>query len=803
MKITLNWLREFVDIDRSASDVAEGLTMAGIEVESVQELRPVWSGVEISQVLEVAPHPNADRLRLCRVKTGSGQVAVVCGASNMAAGDKVALAVPGTLLPDGRRIERSTIRGQVSEGMLCSAVELELEGEEEGPGILILPATAPLGVRLVDYVGAEDTILEISVTPNRGDCLSVLGVARELAALTGTAFRQRSVSVTEDAGAASRWVRIEVRASDLCPRYCARVVRGLRVGRSPLWMRTRLAMAGLRSLGNVVDATNYVMLERGQPLHAFDLGRIGDSRVIVRRAESAQRYQTLDGAIRDLTPEDLIIADAKGPIALAGIIGGADSEIRDGTTDILLESAFFTPETVRRTARRLGLVTESSYRFERGVDPSGTIAALDRVTELILQCAGGSAARGVLERRERSRKGRRGIRLRPSRVNFLLGTDLSADEIAGPLHALGASVAGSARSGLRVVPPSYRFDLESEVDLVEEIARLRGYESVPASLPATPIGDRARSSRGEAVERVREALRAAGFNEMVTLAMVSAAENNVFPGPSAPASAAVALANPLSTECAEMRRSLIPGLLRALDENLRQGEPLVAAFSVGRTFAGEQGCFVERDGVALLLAGRWGAPEIGSAERPCSFADLKGALEHLFDALHISSPRWEPLGADAEQLHPGKAARILVDGVPLGTAGALHPALAANLGFKLDVWVAELDLERVLQYCPARVKFQQLARFPAVIRDVAIVADDDFRAQQVLDVIREAAHPLVEEVRVFDHYTGAPIPQGKKSLAYSISYRAPDRTLTDDEVNVLHESIVAGLLQSLPVEVRR
>ena len=801
MKITLNWLREFLEVELSASDIAETLTLAGIEVESVEEVRPVWQAVVVAEVREVVAHPNADRLRLCRVRTATGEVGVVCGASNMGPGDRVALAVPGTSLPDGRQITRSTIRGQVSDGMLCSAPELGIE--EDGRGIMILPGDAPLGMRLVDYLGAEDTLLGVSVTPNRGDCLSVLGIARELAALTGAPLRPQRVAVSEEDVSAARLARVEVRAFDLCPRYCARVVRGLRVGVSPPWMRTRLRMVGFRPLGNVVDATNYVMLERGQPLHAFDLTRIRGPRVIVRRAGMEQRYETLDGTTRALVPDDLVIADVDGPIALAGIMGGSDSEIRDETTDVLLESAFFAPETVRGTARRLGLTTESSYRFERGVDPSGTVAALDRLTELVVQSAGGRVARGILEKRASGRQRRPAIRLRPARVNFLLGTDLNNEAMAGPLRALGASVSGGGRSGFRVVPPSHRFDLTTEIDLVEEIVRLRGYESVPTTLPAIPVRDREAGAASDMAGRVREALRAAGFNEMVTLAMGAAVQNAAFPGPWGEAGAAVALANPLSSECGEMRRSLVPGLLYALQENLRQGESLVAGFSMGRVFAKEESRFLEREAVALLLAGRWQKPDIGEAERPCGFADLKGALEHLLEELHILGPRWEPMGRNDSYLHPGKAARVLVEGAPVGVAGALNPEVAATLELPIEVWVAELDLPRLVQYCPARVIFRQLARFPAILRDVAVVVDSGFQAQQVLDVIRDAAHPLVEEVRVFDQYTGAPIPAGKKGLAYSIAYRSPERTLTDDEVNVLHEDMVATLVRTLDVEVRR
>ena len=802
MKITLNWLRELVEVVLSPDELADTLVMAGLEVESIEEHRPSWGQVEVATIESVTAHPNADRLRLCQVRRLNETVAVVCGASNMQAGDKVALAVPGAVLPDGKRIEQASIRGQTSHGMLCSAREIGFS-EADGGGIMILPSDAKVGASLVAYLGADDTIFELSVTLNRGDCLSVLGVAREVAALTGATLRHHSVSVPEEKTPAARIARVEVQAPDLCPHYSARIVRGLRIEASPLWMQTRLSMIGLRPISNVVDATNYVMVERGQPLHAFDLARLRGARVSARRAGSRQRYETLDGVVRELLPEDLIIADAEGPVALAGVIGGADSEIRPETVDVLLESAFFTPETVRRTARRLGVSTESSYRFERGVDPAGIRIALDRVIQLIVAHAGGQVARGVLEDRAPGRRQRAGIRLRPARVNFLLGTTLKIGEMERPLRALGATVSGRGPLVRRVVPPSHRFDLQNEVDLVEEIARLTGYDSVPATVPAIVAGGPGAGPTHDVEQRIRERLRGAGFDEMMTLAMVASEDNRDFPGLPELAGRAVGLVNPLSVESAELRRSLLPGLVRALEENRRQGAGHVVGFTVGRVFGREDDRYHEVQTLGMLLWGAWPPTTVGSAPRVCDFGDLKGALELVFAELHLDAVRWKRVGAEANYLHPGKAVWVDVGGVVCGYAGALHPDLVASRHLDGEPWVAELDLMRVVQYCPRRVIFRPLPRFPAVSRDIAVVVDDDFPAQQVLDAVKEVAQPLVEEVRVFDHYTGSPIPAGKKSLAYTIAYRAPDRTLTDDEVNAMHDQLVAQLVRQLPLEVRR
>jgi len=802
VKITLNWLRELVDVVLSPDELADTLVMAGLEVESVEERRPSWGSVEIAKIESVQPHPNADRLRLCQVQRAQETVAVVCGASNMQAGDLVALAVPGTVLPDGKRIEQATIRGQSSHGMLCSTRELALS-DENGGGIMILPRDAQIGVSLVSYLSAEDTILELSVTPNRGDCLSVLGVAREVAALTGSTLRTPAVKIVEGKSTAARIASVDVQAPDLCPRYCGRVVRGLRIAPSPLWMQTRLGMVGLRPINNVVDATNYVMLERGQPLHAFDLARIRGARVTARRAGSRQRYETLDGVTRELLPDDLVIADAEGPVALAGVIGGADSEIRAETVDILLESAFFAPETVRRTARRLGVNTESSYRFERGVDPGGTRSALDRVTELVVAHSGGEIARGVLEQRAPGRRARPAIRLRPERVNALLGTTFKLTEMERPLKALGAVVSDKGAASWRVVPPSHRFDIQNEVDLVEEVARLIGYDRVPATVPSIVAGGPGMGQTREVEQRLRERLRSGGFDEMVTLAMVSAADNRDFPGLPELTGRAVTLANPLSVDGAELRRSLLPGMLRAFSENRRQGAEHIAGFTIGRVFAREDDRYRELQTLALLVAGSPPATTLGEPRRVVDFADLKGVLGLMFAELHLDRVRWEPIGTEAAYLHPGKSARIEIGGVACGYVGAVHPNAIAERHLDSEPWVAELDLMRVVQYCPRRVIFRPLPRFPAVSRDIAVVVDDEFPAQRVIDAVEEVAEPLVEDVRVFDQYTGAPIPSGKKSLAYTIAYRAPNRTLTDDEVNAMHEQLVARLVRDLPLEVRR
>lgn len=800
MKVTLNWLREFVKIELPLNQLADRLAMSGFEVEgiSAQGAEPIT----IAQITQITPHPNADHLVVCRVTTGGESFPIVCGATNMKAGDRVALAPAGSTLADGRRVEQTEIRGQVSHGMLCSEQELGLSSDHSG--LLLLTPDAPLGTSLYSFLGLRDTIIDIAVTANRGDCLSVTGLAREIAALTGAQFRAQTPRVRETGSPIEQQARVRIEDPDLCPRYAARVFEQVHVAPSPAWMRWRLEAVGLRSINNLVDITNYVMIERGQPLHAFDLPSLAGAEIIVRRAHDTKTLRTLDEQERALAPEDLLICDRDHGVAIAGVMGGANSEVRSTTTTVLLESAYFVPETVRRTARRLGMRSEASYRFERGVDPQGTILALNRAAVLIAQLAGGKVSKGILDINPRPFQPAE-VPLRSQRVNTFLGVSIERSEIKRTLKTLGMRVKREGRGTWRVIPPSYRADIAQEADLIEEIVRLRGYDTVPTLLPRVEAQEKKPALEETVGKRIRVALSSQGLAEMLNMSFTSTRLNRLFPGLFAQA-APISLLNPLSQEDAEMRLSLLSNLLRALQLNLRQGETQITAFEFGKVFHTRNGAsLAERQEplcVAGVLYGKWPANEIGHEGAPIDFRDLKGILETLGQELHYNAPVQWLRAVETPFLHPGKAALLSINGSVLGVAGALHPTHCAQLELDEAPWVFELDVAALMRFARQVNPYQPLPRFPAVVRDVAIVATEDLPAQAVVDTVHSLGNPLITETHLFDLYRGAPIPAQKKSLAYSISYRAPDRTLTAQEVNTLHTQVIEHIVRTLGVEIR-
>jgi phenylalanyl-tRNA synthetase beta chain len=794
MKVTWNWLSEFVDLELSPSALGDRLTMAGLELESIEEYGREVAGVVCAQIVRVRPHPRESRLSLCDVRAGDAStVAVVCGAPNVHAGDRVAYAAPGTLLPGSRRIEVADIQGETSAGMLCSETELGLGSDSSG--ILILPSDARIGARIGEILQLEDTVLDVAVTPNRGDCLSVLGLAREVAALSGRHLRRGRITVREAEEAVEDVVAIGIEDADLCRRSVGHVVSGIQVRPSPLWMQYRLRAVGVRAINNIVDVTNYVMIERGQPLHAFDFDRLPQPEIKVRCAASMSRLTTLDGQERELHAEDLLIVSGSQPVAVAGVMGGAATEVNDDTRRILLESAWFHPGSVRRTAKRLGLRSEASYRFERGTDIEGVPVAADRAASMIVQLAGGQLCRGRVDAYPSPHQAAP-IALRLPRVADVLGMELSRSEIVSSLKALGMGASTGARRTLTVIPPAYRSDLSREIDLIEEVARVVGYDRVPVSLPECALTGADTSPAQRRERDVKRFLTAHGFNETVLLSFSSPRLNEVFPGLGNPR-APVLIRNPLTQEEGQLRFSLCPGLLAMVRENLRQGLPEVALFSVGKVFWQDQGP-AEAPRLAGAVCRTVPRVGLGSRDQETTFPDIKGIVEGLVEWLGIDEAQWRPL-TQGGALHPGKAATVEIEGKAIGVVGALHPDVAEELDVDLPCWLFELDLRTLLDYCPRDFGFTDLPRFPVVVRDVAVVADGDFGSDQVIRFVREwdKSARLIEDVRLFDQYTGAPIPAGKKSLAYTISYRAADRTLTDTEINEVHARLITALQTAL------
>ncbi|MGH2656234.1 MAG: phenylalanine--tRNA ligase subunit beta [Actinomycetota bacterium] len=788
MRVPLDWLGDFVTASASPEDLADRLTMHGLPVERI--LRP-WhdlSGVLVARVLEVRDHPGADRLCVARVDAGSEEREVVVGVRNMGPGDLVPYAPPGATLPglDGP-LERREIRGVASEGMLCSPKELAISGDHER--ILVLEDPAEPGADARWALGLDDAVLDIEVLANRADLLSIVGVAREVAAMTGEDLRAPAVSAP-DAPRAAGEVTVEVVDGERCPRYLAKVIGGVTAGPSPLRAQVRLAAAGMRPRWNVVDATNYVMLELGQPLHAFDLGRLAGSGIVVRRAEEGERLVTLDDIERSLTEDDLVIADRERAVAVAGVIGGADTEVTEATGDVLLEAAVFEPRSVFRTSRRLGLRTEASMRFDRGVDPEAVSGAAERAAALLAEWAGGTPLAGAVDVGEPP--ARRTVDLRPKRASMLLGVTLSSAEVR---EALGRLRIPATEEGERVVAqiPSYRVDVVREVDLIEEVGRSVGYERVPSTLPGVrQAGGLSADQRRR--RRIADLLAGAGLWETHAVPFASADDLALVPG-----RPPVRLANPISSDDAGLQASLLPGLLRAAMRNVAHRRTSVRLFEIAVTFAAGDPAPVEEERVAVLLTGPVG--EGWPAERrDHDFLDAKGLLEHLGDGLATAGLELgEPAGPP---WHPGRSAAVAIRGEPVGEVGELHPRVARRFDLPGRVAAFELRVDPLVAASGAEPRYRDVSRFPPVHRDVAFVLDAAVPADAVRAALVGAAGDLLDRAVLFDVFEGDPLPEGKRSLAFSLDFRASDRTLTDREVEDRVRAIADRLTADLGAELR-
>lgn len=780
MKISLNWLSDFVDIDISPERLAETLITAGLEVEGISKLGEGLDNVVVARILTMNPHPNADRLTLCSVSTGDKTHSIVCGAKNMKEGDLVPLALPGAHLPNGTKIVKSKIRGEVSEGMLCSEVELGLA--KESSGLMILQDTLTPGAPFAKALMLDDTVFEINITPNRSDCLSVVGIAREVSALTGKELKRRKAELDETV-VGPLDLPLEVLDSEACPRYIGRVVNGIKTGQSPLWMKRRLEASGIRSINNVVDVTNYVMLETGQPLHAFDLNLLSGDRIVVRRASDQEKITTLDGIERALDREDLIIADNEKPLAIAGVMGGMGSEVSETTTDILLESAYFKPSIVRKASKRFGLHTESSHRFERGVDPNGVLDASNRAIKLILELAGGNSPARLTDIYP-NKINPVNIEMRLSRAKSILGVDMDMDSVVYGFKRLGLAVTELDRDRITAIPPTFRVDLTREIDLIEEVARLKGYDSIPVTYPKVEARAGEKNKKGILEDRLRGAMLGMGFFEAVTYGFVSPRAISPFlPSEAEP----VRLLNPISEEQSVMRTTIIPSLLEVVGRNLSHQNEDLRFFEIGRIFPFQGDDSGERMVVTGIMTGlrygkRWNLPAEES-----DFFDVKGVVENLLYGMGESAvfAPDETIG----YLHPGKSATVEVCDQNAGVIGEVHPDVMESFDIKGRAYVFEIELKPLME-STRDVSFAHIPKFPAVSRDIAIVLDEDVPAERVYKAIKDV-DPLITEVSLFDLYQGKHVPDGKKSMAYSIRYQAHDRTLREEDINILHEKVLA------------
>ena len=805
MLVSLKWLKELVDVSLPVPELVDRLDLTGTAVESVKSAGDSLQGVVVGQIVTKERHSEAEKLWVTTVNVGSEEpIQIVCGAQNFEAGDKVPVALVGATLPNGMAIKKAKLRGVESRGMNCSARELGMGEDYEG--LMILPADAPVGMPFAEYKGLSDTILELEITPNRPDCLSVVGLAREAGAVLGVESSVPS-SIPDECGApVSETAIVTIDDAELCPRYTARLIRNVKIGPSPQWLAERVTASGARSISNVVDITNYIMFELGQPLHAFDadllaVGGSGRSEIGVRLAREGEKLTTLDGQDRKLAPDVLIITDSSGPIALAGVMGGEATEIHNGTVNILLEAACFSPSSISHTSRRLGLFSEASSRFEKVVDRSACVAALDRAAALMAELAGGEVAPGVVDAYPLPLEPRI-IALRHGRLLDVIGAEISQAEAAEILRRLGCEVAIDGELS-RVTVPSFRPDLDREIDLIEEVLRVWGMERVPPTLPAGRgrVGELTRAQRWR--ERVGVVLRASGLNETMTYSFADPVDLERMRHDYPEDELCVELLNPMSGEQATLRRSLLPGLLRSVSYNQHRAVGNVHLYEIGSVFRTAEGRKQpkERAVVAGVLAGAWHDPAWNEAAVPLDFFDGKGVIESLARDLGVA--RMKVRSAQLRHLQPGRSAEVVLGGQVVGWLGEVHPAVLDAFEVGAPVTAFQLELAALVRDAADAKPYSDVPRFPGVELDVALVVPEEVVAERVEQAMTSAGGKLLESVRLFDVYRGEGVPEGSKSLAFALIYRAPDRTLTAEEVEGVHERLVRKASGAVGGELRR
>lgn len=803
MRVVHSWLQEYVPFDLPPEELAERLSMLGLEIEGIERPGRKYEGFVVGRVLERNPHPKADRLTVCTVDVGAERLQVVCGAPNVAPGQKVAVGTAGATVPRNQHdpsggpytLARAVIRGVESHGMICSAFELDLGPDADG--ILVLDDRARPGQPLAAFLGLEDVVYDVEITANRPDWLSHIGVAREIGVIVGKRIRLPRIRLRESAEPAGRQLAVRVDDPVNCPRFSARVLRGARIGPSPQWMQDRLTAAGLRPRNAVVDVTNYVMLECGQPLHAFDRAGIAGGTIIVRRAGGAKPFTTLDGRTHTLPPDAVMVCDAEREVSIAGIMGGANSEIGPGTTEIVLESAYWNPSSIRRTRRALGIVTDASQRFERGADPNATDFALERAAALIQSLTGAEVLRGSVDVYPEPVRPRR-VAVRSARVNDVLGTSLTPREIAGALRRLGLEIAGRAGARITVGVPTFRVDLEREIDLIEEVARVHGYDNIEVRTTAR-IECEQPFPKADPVAPVRETLISFGYQEAVSNSLVSEAKARLLPA------APVSVANPQNLEMALLRTSLVPGLLDAAALNLSHGNADLRLFEIGSVFSLDPsgrphtvGQYSEEQRLAMLLTGAAAPRHWQEPQRPATLFDLKGDLDGLIDKILLDKGSHFCYSTDDTLAETPLA--VVIQGSTIGYLGSVRGDALKRFGIEQEVFFVEVDLAPFLSR--VRRRFSQLPRFPRVRRDLAFVVDSDRSAQEVEGAIREAGSSLLRNLDLFDLYEGKNLPSGKKSLAFSLDLMSPEKTLTEPEIEAEIRKIVEAVQKKLGASLR-
>ncbi len=799
MLVPYSWLKEWVKIEEDPEELAERLTLSGLEVEGVFNAYEDLLPAKVVRVISVSPHPDAEKLKICQVSDGKEEYQVVCGAPNVKEGLKTAFAPAGITLFTGDKIAPAEIRGVRSEGVLCSPYELGA-GEDKG-GLVEFSEEVPLGLSVVEALKLDEPILEVAITPNRGDCLSIYGLAREVAAVTESPLKPLEVPELPLGEEISAETGVIIEVPELCFRYAGRLIKGVEVKDSPFEIQKRLWLCGLRPINNVVDVTNYILLLVGQPLHAFDFDLLEGRHIIVRRAIEGEKILTLDGVERVLDPETMVIADTKRPIAIAGIMGGEETAVSKGTKNVFLESAWFNPSSIRLTSQRLRLSSESSYRFERGIDPEGVIRGLELAASLIARLAGGEIVPGRIDEYPKPYVPRE-IRLSPRRVSLYLKKDLPQETIKDLLERVEIKVSQGVEDFI-CVPPSYRHDLSLPEDLIEEIARLYGYDKLPVSVPRAEIAGKPPSPFEEFLKRTREVFTALGLYQVITYSFISPKFVEILDLKGDKRAKMLALANPLSEEQSVLRSTLVPGLLQTAQVNLFREVSDLKIFELGRVFWPQEGELLpeERYFLGGLLCGRAYPLNCHGMDRPVDFYDLKGILESAFKALGVKGLEFKP-HAKEPFLIPALSVSLEGRGKKLGFAGAVRNSVLEKLDLTGPIFVFELDLEGLHELVERQKTYQALPKFPATFRDLALLAPEELPAGEILSFAQGLELAFLERVDLIDIYRGRGVPQGKKSLTLRFTYRAKDRTLTDEEVNNLQEEATKAILVRFDVQLR-
>lgn len=795
MKVPVNWLRDYIDINMDIREFAEAMTLSGSKVEGVESPGEEISNVVVGKILTLEKHPNADRLLVCQVDAGNDTIQVITGASNIKVGDVIPVALDGSTLPGGIKIKKGRMRGLESRGMMCSIEELNLSKEDYPEacedGIFILDVNLVPGTDIKNVLGLNETVIDFEITSNRPDCLSILGIAREAAVTLGRPLKKPDVTVKEEEDSAEKYASVEIKDAELCPRYAARIIKDVKIGPSPEWMKQRLKAAGVRPINNIVDITNYVMLELGQPMHAFDLENIDGKKIIVRRASDGEVMKTLDEQERKLDSSMLVIADDIKPVAVAGVMGAANSEVTENTRTILFESANFDGIAVRLAAKKLGMRTEASSRFEKGLDVETVAMAVNRAAQLVEELGAGKVCSGIIDCYP-GKTERKSIKLRPDRINAFLGTSISTEYMVKTLKALEFDVDETSMS---VLVPSFRSDVEREADLAEEIARFYGYNNIEATLLEGKSATLGRKSFRQKLEDViKDTMVSCGMYEIYTYSFTSpkvldAINANEDSG----LRKTVVISNPLGEDYSIMRTTTIPGMLDVISRNYNRRVDAVRLYELACVYIPESvpvtSLPVEKE---VLTLGMYGDAD---------FYDLKGAVEEIFDVLGINRVDFQP-EKDNPAFHPGRTASILIKGKKIGTIGQIHPELADNFECPKETYVGMIEVDALVENARMEVEYKPLPKFPAVTRDIAMLVKDEVMVKQIEDIIRANSGDILEEMKLFDIYKGKQIPEGMKSVAYSIIFRGQGKTLTDEEVNVVMQKIVSGLKDKLEAQLR-